>query len=127
MTGATEFAALQRDDFVEATVEGRRERWHVNVRIEVGSRISEAMASFLSDDPNYEAIDDSTTGFILQRADASEEWLVITVKTGEDGEQFFETAAFADGEGMLDEHENPEVDVHSIAESKMDLGGGVGP
>jgi len=104
---------------VEGVDDGPSE-WHVNKHIVV-TAASPAETGMVSRFDNGDVPPDATRhGFVLQRADASHEWLVLVVDEVSDGGAV-ETAALADGERGEPEPVGSDVRVVAVADSREAL------
>lgn len=106
-------------EYVEVSFEDRREYWHLNDRIVVGESggpMEDVLANMLGRDvPEMQ-----TVGLVFQRADASREWLLVTIDRG--GEE--PTIGHQTVTGMSPEsREDIEggIEVHGIASNLMAL------
>lgn len=99
--------------FVDLEFDGRRDDWHVNDRIGVGS--DETMEDVLTHMLGDELSGMATLGMVLQMADASEEWLVVTLNRSDDGDIEFGDAALAGKSPDSRESVEADITVHHVA------------
>lgn len=104
--------------FVDLEFGDRREDWHVNDRIGVGSGETENILTQLLDD---DVSGTATLGMVLQKADASEEWLVITIEQSEDGDVQFGDTVYAKRTPESREPIEDDIEVHHVAANMAKL------
>lgn len=120
--GSTGIEWLREDEF--ARIEGLPMKegptdWHVNEHIVV-SYGGDGLTGLLSAIADVaRGVSAEVNGYILQRADATHEWLVITVSDGEVGSAFHATGIGSEP----NEFDASDLEVTSIAELEDGLDG----
>lgn len=120
---AHEFAALGTETFITLDGFDEKSNWHVNEHFAIGSGMKPLLMQLLGPDTDDIAAGDDTArhGIVLQRADASEEWLAIVVGQTDDGWDF-RTSAHVDGPTADPEPVDPSNwTIEQIERNKMNL------